>query len=46
MDKKVNVKLRKKRFTLVEQASHQVKGFSMLYQQLEEKIVLSGIIRK
>lgn len=43
MEQKVNVKLSKKRFTLIEQASHQVRGFSTLYQQLEEKIVLSGM---
>jgi site-specific recombinase XerD len=43
MEQKTEVKLRKKRFTLIEEASHKVRGFSTLYQQLEEKIVLSGM---
>ncbi len=43
MKQKTVTKLRKRSFTLVEQASHQVRGFSTLYQQLEEKIVLAGM---
>ena len=43
MKHKSITKVRKRSFTLVEQASHQVRGFSTLYQQLEEKIVLAGI---
>jgi len=36
------LKLRKKSFTIVEQACHEVQGFRKLYQDLEEKNVLSG----
>ena len=35
-------KLRKKSFTVVEQAIHQVRGFRNLYQELDDKIRLSG----
>jgi integrase/recombinase XerD len=35
-------KLRKKSFTTVEQAKHKVKGFRSLYQELDDKIRLSG----
>jgi integrase/recombinase XerD len=35
-------KLRKKSFTLVEQACHQVRGFRNLYQELDDKVRLSG----
>ena len=35
-------KLRKKSFTLVEQAKHQVRGFTKLYEELDDKIRLSG----
>ncbi len=35
-------KLRKKTFTTVEQAIHQVRGFRNLYQELDDKIRLSG----
>jgi integrase/recombinase XerD len=35
-------KLRKKSFTTVEQAIHQVRGFRNLYQELDDKIRLSG----
>lgn len=35
-------KLRKKSFTIVEQAKHQVRGFTNLYQELDDKIRLSG----
>ena len=35
-------KLRKKSFTLVEQAKHQVRGFAKLYEELDDKIRLSG----
>ena len=35
-------KLRKKSFTIVEQAIHQVRGFRNLYQELDDKIRLSG----
>jgi len=39
---KTDVKLRKKSFTFVEQAIHQVRGFRNLYQELDDKIRLSG----
>lgn len=39
---KANAKLRKKSFTLVEQACHQVRGFTKLWEELQEKITLSG----
>jgi integrase/recombinase XerD len=35
-------KLRKKSFTIVEQAIHQVRGFRGLYQELDDKVHLSG----
>jgi site-specific recombinase XerD len=35
-------KLRKKTFTIVEQAIHEVRGFRNLYQELDDKIRLSG----
>ena len=35
-------KLRKRTFTLVEQACHEIPGFRKLYQELQEKVVLSG----
>jgi len=35
-------KLRKKSFTIVEQACHQVRGFRNLYQELDDKVRLSG----
>ena len=35
-------KLRKKTFTLVDQAIHQVHGFRSLYQELDDKVRLSG----
>ena len=34
------LKLRKKSFTIVEQACHEVQGFGKLYHDLEEKYVL------
>lgn len=35
-------KLRKKSFTIVEQACHQIRGFRNLYQELDDKVRLSG----
>jgi site-specific recombinase XerD len=35
-------KLRKKTFTIVEQACHEIKGFKNLYQELDDKVRLSG----
>jgi len=35
-------KLRKKSFTIVEQACHEIKGFRNLYQELDDKVRLSG----
>ncbi len=35
-------KLQKKTFTIVEQACHEIPGFLNLYQDIEEKVVLSG----
>ena len=35
-------KLRKKTFTIVEQACHQIHGFRNLYQELDDKVRLSG----
>jgi hypothetical protein len=35
-------KLRKKSFTIVEQAIHHVRGFRNLYQELDDKVRLSG----
>jgi integrase/recombinase XerD len=39
---KTQPKLRKKSFTIVEQAIHQVRGFRNLYQELDDKVRLSG----
>ena len=35
-------KLRKKTYTLVEQACHEIHGFKKLYDELQDKILLSG----
>ena len=35
-------KLRKKSFTIVEQACHEIRGFRNLYQELDDKVRLSG----
>jgi site-specific recombinase XerD len=35
-------KVRKRTFTLVEKACHEIPGFRKLYQELQEKVVLSG----
>jgi hypothetical protein len=35
-------KLRKKSFTLVDQACHVVRGFRKLYEKLDDKVRLSG----
>jgi hypothetical protein len=40
--KKATIKLRKKTFTIVEQAFHEIHGFRKLFQELQDKIVLSG----
>ncbi len=37
-----DVKLRKKTFTIVEQACHDIRGFRNLYQELDDKVRLSG----
>ncbi len=34
--------MRKKSFTIVEQAYHEIHGFSKLYQELQDKVTLSG----
>lgn len=39
---KTQSKLRKKSFTVVEQACHQVRGFKKLYEELDDKVRLSG----
>lgn len=39
---KTRSKLRKKSFTVVEQACHDVHGFGRLWKKLEEKVTLSG----
>ncbi|MCX6233195.1 MAG: phage integrase N-terminal SAM-like domain-containing protein [Bacteroidetes bacterium] len=39
---KASIKLRKKSFTIVEQACHEIHGFGKLFQELQDKIVLSG----
>jgi len=39
-------KLRKKTFTTVEQAIHQVRGFRNLYQELDDKIRLISVLHK
>ena len=38
----VKSKLRKRTFTTVEQACHEIHGFQKLYGELQDKIVLSG----
>jgi hypothetical protein len=35
-------KLHKKSFTIVEQACHEVRGFRKLYEELDDKVRLSG----
>jgi hypothetical protein len=35
-------KIRKKLFTVVEQACHEIRGFRNLYEQLDDKVRLSG----
>ncbi len=35
-------KLRKKTFTIVEQACHEIRGFQKLYEELDDKVRLSG----
>jgi|WetSurSiteA1Bulk_404760.scaffolds.fasta_scaffold47361_1 integrase/recombinase XerD len=35
-------KLRKRTFTIVEQACHEIHGFKKLYEELQDKILLSG----
>ncbi|MCX6270884.1 MAG: hypothetical protein NTU44_06635 [Bacteroidetes bacterium] len=39
---KTQSKLRKKSFTIVEQAYHEVQGFRKLWEELQEKITFSG----
>lgn len=39
---KTQSKLRKKGFTIVEQACHQIRGFKKLYEELDDKVRLSG----
>jgi integrase/recombinase XerD len=39
---KVASKLRKRSFNLVEQACHEIHGFQKLYEELQDKILLSG----
>lgn len=39
---KTQSKLRKKSFTVVEQACHQVRGFKKLYEEMDDKVRLSG----
>jgi integrase/recombinase XerD len=39
---KAQSKLRKKSFTVVEQACHQIRGFKKLYEELDDKVRLSG----
>ena len=38
----IRSKLRKKSFTIVEQACHEIRGFRNLYQELDDKVRLSG----
>ena len=38
----IQSKLRKKSFTIVDQACHEVRGFRNLYQELDDKVRLSG----
>ncbi len=40
--KNATPKLQKKSFTIVEQACHEIHGFSKLYQELQDKVTLSG----
>lgn len=40
--KNATSKLRKKTFTIVEQACHNIPGFKKLYDELQQKMVLSG----
>jgi integrase/recombinase XerD len=40
--KNATPKLRKKSFTIAEQACHEIHGFSKLYQELQDKVTLSG----
>ena len=35
-------KVRKRTFTIVEQACHEIHGFRKLYQELQDKILISG----
>jgi integrase/recombinase XerD len=39
---KATPKLRKRTFTIVEQACHEIHGFKKLYEELQDKILLSG----
>jgi len=39
---KTQSKLRKKSFTIVEQACHEIHSFSKLWEELQEKVTLSG----
>ncbi len=39
---KTQSKLRKKSFTVVEQACHQIRGFKKLYEEMDDKVRLSG----
>jgi len=39
---KTQSKLRKKSFTAVEQACNQVRGFKKLYEDIDDKVSLSG----
>lgn len=39
---KVKSKLRKRSLTIVEQACHEIHGFKKLYEELQDKILLSG----
>jgi len=39
---KATSKVRKRTFTIVEQACHEIPGFRKLYEELQEKVILSG----
>jgi integrase/recombinase XerD len=39
---KATPKVRKRTFTIVEQACHEIQGFKKLYEELQDKILLSG----
>lgn len=39
---KTQSKLRKKSFTVVEQACHQIRGYKKFYEELDDKVRLSG----